>query len=732
MQWRETGLEQSYCRIEGMDPSADWVLGPGFGDFSFGNQRHLIPCTIGPLDTAMVELMRSFHGTGPDGGGWESGVFVPGLYHDAKEGQHIVGFVRKSVFDALAQGEGPFGKLRTTAKQIDLSLPLDPKSLPDHWKRDVPVSKPVPLPAFSPARGWPKDTVVIGIIDDGIAFAHERFRLADGTTRVQYFWRQDGTFDNDYSTVDFGREVCKLGVLKRKGIDDLLRDHAQAGLVDEEGLYQEAGFIDFRDRDHKAAAWGLSHGTHVLDLAAGYDPAKAPMSRPIIAVQLPVSVTADTAGSNLKSFTKLAINYILDRADRLAGKGRLPEGAWQPLPVVINFSYGMIAGPHDGTLDIEQTIDEFAADRKALRVVLPAGNANLSRCHATVEFDQPGEKAVVLDWRVQPDDYTPTLMELWLPYQGPKPPDQSRVTVCIETPSGSQSSPLRERVGAGVELVSNGEVVARAYYCFRPYPTERGVFHIWLQPTARLRPVDDPALGTATAPEGVWRVIITNSADAGLRPGQQLQAWIQWDDVIYGYLRRGRQSYFEADRYRRFDAITGDIVDLDDKNDPCVIRRAGLINAIATGHRTIVMGGVQQKDLRPPKYAAGGPITPTRDDPPHRDGPDAACVSDDSRIHTGILAAGSRSGSAVAMSGTSVAVPQIVRLIADMLAAGNDGDRKAICRFAEEQEEEHKKKASAASTNRQASVAPLDTERCGAGRIVRPRRDRPNRYEADN
>ena len=33
MQWRETGLEQSYCRIEGMDPSADW-LRPGFGDFS--------------------------------------------------------------------------------------------------------------------------------------------------------------------------------------------------------------------------------------------------------------------------------------------------------------------------------------------------------------------------------------------------------------------------------------------------------------------------------------------------------------------------------------------------------------------------------------------------------------------------------------------------------------------------------------------------------------------------
>ncbi|AVA25347.1 peptidase S8/S53 family subtilisin-related protein (plasmid) [Rhizobium sp. NXC24] len=723
MEWRKTDLEHSYCRIEGIDPNADWVLGPGFRDFSRGHDDVLIPCTIGPLDKSMVDMMRTFHKVDAQQGGWESGVFVPSLYHDATEGQHMIAFVRRAVFDDLARGEGPFGQIRTTAKQIDMSLPLNPKSLPNHWKSRTPASEPVPLPVFSPGH-WPKDTVVIGIIDDGIAFAHERFRLADGSSRVQYVWRQDGIFDNDGSTVDFGSEICKLDQPRHRGIDKLLKAYNQAGLIDEEGLYREAGLIDFRDPDHKAAAWQLSHGTHVLDQAAGYDPIKAPMNRPIIAVQLPVSVTADTSGSNLKTFATAAIKYILDRADRLAGKDHLPDGSWRPLPVVINFSYGMLAGPHDGTLDLEQALDDFVTKRGApLRIVLPAGNANLSRCHAAVKFNGT-RTPVSLEWRVQPDDSTPTQMEIWLPYD-PGKPNASRVTIAVETPSGLRSPRLKEEVGSGVQLVSNDDVVACAHYAFRSSPTKRGVFIISLQPTARLRPLDNPAAGDATAPAGVWKVIITNS---GLRPEQELEAWIQWDDVIYGYSRRGRQSYFEADCYRRFDPVTGDVVDVDDKGNPCIIRRGGLINAIATGDETIVVGGVQQKDLTPPKYAAGGPVAPTRDKPSHRVGPDAACVSDDSRVHNGILGAGSRSGSVVAMSGTSVAVPQIVKLVADMLADGDPGNRESISRFAAA--EERARWEASGGVNPEA-LESLDKERCGAGRIVRPRRDWLNRYERD-
>jgi hypothetical protein len=52
--------------------------------------------------------------------------------------------------------------------------------------------------------------------------------------------------------------------------------------------------------------------------------------------------------------------------------------------------------------------------------------------------------------------------------------------------------------------------------------------------------------------------------------------------------------------------------------------------------------------------------------------------SDDSRVHQGILAAGSRSGSVVPLNGTSVAAPQIARIVADDLAAGGNGDRPMV------------------------------------------------------
>ena len=55
MEWRETGLAQSYSRIEGMDPSADWILGPGFKDLCRGDEEVLIPFSIGPINKATLD-----------------------------------------------------------------------------------------------------------------------------------------------------------------------------------------------------------------------------------------------------------------------------------------------------------------------------------------------------------------------------------------------------------------------------------------------------------------------------------------------------------------------------------------------------------------------------------------------------------------------------------------------------------------------------------------------------
>ena len=63
------------------------------------------------------------------------------------------------------------------------------------------------------------------------------------------------------------------------------------------------------------------------------------------------------------------------------------------------------------------------------------------------------------------------------------------------------------------------------------------------------------------------------------------------------------------------------------------------------------------------------------------DGPDIAAPCDDSPSLPGLLAAGTRSGTRVRMSGTSVAAPWITRRLADLvsrLPPGPPPDRLAL------------------------------------------------------
>jgi hypothetical protein len=154
----------------------------------------------------------------------------------------------------------------------------------------------------------------------------------------------------------------------------------------------------------------------------------------------------------------------------------------------------------------------------------------------------------------------------------------------------------------------------------------------------------------------------------------------------------------------------------EEKDQPgCPVRRAGLLNAIATGREPVVVGAMLQKQMVASKYSAAGPTTPPRGaSTAYRDGPDALTVGDDSRVHTGVLAAGARSGSVVAMNGTSVAAPQIAREIARRMATGAPYDRAAVQGIAAYQE------ANAPPPGRPAVTPPLPNARYGEGRIESP------------
>ena len=178
--------------------------------------------------------------------------------------------------------------------------------------------------------------------------------------------------------------------------------------------------------------------------------------------------------------------------------------------------------------------------------------------------------------------------------------------------------------------------------------------------------------------------------------------------ILYGFPIRGRQPYFDEKSYVRFDQEGRD----NEIDDPaCPVRRYGTINAIATGRKPIVMAGFLRKEMKAAKYSSAGPITPKQGAAaadPYR--PDAMAATDDSLVHFGLLAAGSRSGSVVAMNGTSVAAPRIARSIAYELAGGFPGDRTSVQNLAAYDE-----------SNYPAGTPPQQPpERTGAGRIDLP------------
>jgi hypothetical protein len=596
----------------------------------------------------------------------QSGARVPAFYTNLGASEYLAGtkyctaLVNRD-FVAALQGDSRVSRI-TVLPPIDL--------------RSVPKDRAEP-PDLEPASAKPDPgTVVVGVIDYGIAFAHERFRLEQDETRIEYFWVQDAPSTEGaaqpesrepVNPVPYGREINK------DQIDDLLAAYASNGSVDEDILYRRAA-------DQLGQHWlrsisrRVAHGTHVMDLACGYDLTdEERRKRPIVCVQLPEATTADTSGENLDAYALDGVRYVLDRADAIARRK-----GWASLPVVINFSFGNVAGPHDGTSDLEEAIDELIDAHPNLNVVIPSGNSHLGRLHAEFAFGREGQ-AVDLHWRALPDDRTPSFLEIWLPLEvwlpGVDPSDKASRRKHVVDPA-KRASPINLRIAApgdsaegklegaapgdGLRLLAdNDDVLCEVRYHFIGAPTNRGMFLIALQPTRRV----DPRPGTLAnpaAPSGTWTITLEN---VSLKPRGLVEAWIQRDDTPYGFPRRGRQSYFDHACYERF-GHSGRLIEHDSEQGPCIIKRAGSMNAIATGKKTFVVGGYVRRSRRPAEYSAGGPLGhhwPRR-------GPDAIAVSDESRVLRGVLAAGTRSGSVVALNGTSVAAPQAARIKADTVA----------------------------------------------------------------
>lgn len=489
-------------------------------------------------------------------------------------------------------------------------------------------------PTLFPPNLLTDESVAIGVIDDGIAFAHERFRSSHDVSRVQAIWLQEQEQPRTRDRgVAFGQR------LTNDRINDLIKTSNSEGEI-----YRRVGLTDFGRNEYNPLASRASHGTHVLDLASGFSGEHG--IRPILAVQLPSVATIDTSGVTMGSYVLQGVRAIMLWADKLGDKKT-------PAQLVINFSYGLLAGPKDGTQYLERALADLVHYRnkyiKHTRLVMPSGNSYRARAAAKMQLEPHADQNV--DWMVSPDDQTANFIEIWL---DGKAGSYSPVEVTLTPPQRSVGHAIRPKTGVMYALMAGDRPIAGLYYhVFENGETTRERIMLAVNPTVRNEQRRD------LAPSGRWNISIGNREKQAITT----HIYVQRDDTPFGYPRSGRQSRLDhKDAYAR-DNDTGDYRE---PAEGCPITHEETLSSIATcspipPDRTIVVGGAEASEHYPPAdYTASGPTV-------LRKGPDCSAIAEDGRAHRGVLAAGTLSGTVVAMNGTSVAAPQIAREVANGL-----------------------------------------------------------------
>jgi hypothetical protein len=327
---------------------------------------------------------------------------------------------------------------------------------------------------------------LIGVIDDGLPYLHERFRSA-GKTRIVAFWDQ-------------GRDVF----LDRAAIDRRLGqfDPSRPDRYSEARTYARDGYARLTGME--------THGAGVLDLAAGGTPHE------IACVQLPLETVADTSGASLAAQALDACHYILSHAR----PGQ---------PVVINLSYGGYAGPHDGSGFLESALDDLCAFRPHdFAVVLAAGNGYDSECHARMDIPAGGSRR--LYWEAPGNDATDSFLEIWGALAASGHPGLRVAVTPFDSARGDDVDPGEARMAQSSGVCPWCMVMNTV----APGNGRHQVL-IALGPTLRSGPV-----ARELAPSGLWMIEITNLGGA-----LTVDAWIERDGPVGYFDLGGKQCRFK-------------------------------------------------------------------------------------------------------------------------------------------------------------------------------------------
>jgi hypothetical protein len=265
------------------------------------------------------------------------------------------------------------------------------------------AATPASLPAGALANGGAG--VVVGIVDYGCDFAHRNFLSAAGATRLISIWEQ-GRSQGSSAGVPYGREHT------RAEIDTALR---------QADPYVALGYGPSRDTPFSPPG---THGTHVMDIAAGNgngtgvagfapnaDLVFVDVAHNDIAFSGP-GVVDSSFGDSAQLLE--AIKYIFTKAgDR---------------PCVVNISLGTNGGPHDGSTQVEAGIDSLVRGAPNRAVTIAASNSYDDGIHHAGTVPAGGTKDIV--WRVPFGNRSHGEFELWYP-------GGDRISVELIAPGGN-------------------------------------------------------------------------------------------------------------------------------------------------------------------------------------------------------------------------------------------------------------------------------------------------------
>lgn len=449
----------------------------------------------------------------------------------------------------------------------------------------------------------PHPPPVLAVIDDGLPYLHSAFRSQDGkkalTTRVLRFR-------------DLG-EQTKSAELKQIEIARQLKS-------DERSVYASDGY--------KRVLPEQTHGSHLMDTVAGKSRVDAASSMRIIAVQLPERTVIDSSGGSLAVHAVDAFRYVLNVVD-------------EKQPVVACMSYGVHAGPHDGSSLFEEAVDELLKSRPKSALVLPAGNNYLAQGHIRASVVVGAQHDVY--WRILPDDCTDSFCEVWFDTFG-SDSESAPFELTLSPPTGI--AVVINKVGFVSITDTQGSGVSLACVVLK-CSDNNGKQQRWCATLCV-----GSTKGGLPAPHGAWKIQIVNKH---LSKEISFDAWIERDGAVFGGDSGGKQSYFED-------------------TSGSGLTSTGTLNGIATGEETIVAGACVEKTGSISSYSAAGAdyfSGPKKN-------PSWSATGDQEEDAQGIEGAGTRGNLTFKLSGTSVAAACLTRIIANEWAKDPKLDRNAI------------------------------------------------------